>query len=128
MAGTSQKTTTVGVRVPNEVLALWRVKAQQAGQAVSAYLLGLAQSNGVAPRPSIDHGIIRTADLTMPARSPAIVSQSRFAGGQVDVTLAIPLAVMASTPLAKLEEADKLRAIEDEVNQRFLYRKVVRVK
>lgn len=47
MAGTSQKTTTVGVRVPNELLAQWQADAQQAGLPVSGYLLARAQGGAV---------------------------------------------------------------------------------
>lgn len=47
MAGTSQKTTTVGVRVPNETLGEWQGDAQQLGMPISGYVLARAQSGAV---------------------------------------------------------------------------------
>jgi hypothetical protein len=114
----------VSFRIPAD-LADWF--GQQPGKQSEVIVRALRALRDGIPQASIDHGIVRTADLTMPAPPIAAGSQSRFAGGQVDVSLRIPQAVMACDRLAKLDPGARVRLIEDEIGERFLYRKVRRV-
>lgn len=104
MAGKSNKTTAVGIRVPNDLLAKWR-EGVGVGGSISAYILERVQRGSSSPSVA--------AAVPVCDRQPEIAGSVDLKEGESAVTLVVPTSLLDRMPagdrIAMMEDALILR-------------------
>lgn len=110
------------ITIPDDVFERIKVDAAASGVSVSALLVGLYVGEvPMVPHPSIDHGIVQTADLSMP--TPQAIAYRSLKDGETQVSLIVPVALINRMPAG-----DKITLMEDALILRYGNGVIKRVK